>query len=173
MNDLRERVRAGQTGALENILNAIPGYGGYRDKQLRRDADRLLREYIARELAQQSRKLPQLQRQLIERGQLRLVDDLERVVRGLQTLGDQVRTVAGGYAGFFDAVKVREAELDRLYEFDQALLADISRLSEGIAALETAIASQAGIAEAIRDLSEAVDRLGDYWRGRREVVLQI
>lgn len=173
MNDLRERVQAGQTGALESVLNAIPGYGGYRDKQLRRDADRLLREHIARELAQQGRKLPELQRRLIEAGQLRLVDDLERVVRRLQTLGDQVRTAASGYAGFFDAVKVREVELDRLYEFDQALLAEIPPLSEGLAALETTISSQVGIVEAIRDLGEAVDRLADYWRGRGEVVLQI
>lgn len=173
MNDLRERVEAGQTGALENILNAIPGYGGYRDKQLRRDADRLLREHIVRELAQQGRKLPELQRRLIEAGQLGLVDDLERVARRLQTLGDQVRTAAGGYAGFFDAVKVRAAELDRLYEFDQALVAETPHLSEGIATLETAISSQTGIAEAIRDLSESVGRLADYWRGRREAVLQI
>jgi HAMP domain-containing protein len=173
MDDLRERTRAGQTGTLEKILNAIPGYGGYRDKQLRRDADRLLREHIATELAEQGRNLPGLQRQLIDAGQLRLVDDLERVSRGLQTLGDQVRTAARGYSGFFDAVKVREAELDALYEFDQELLAEISHLSEGISALETAISAQAGIAEGIRDLAEAVDRLADYWRRRREAVLQI
>ena len=173
MNDLRERVQAGQTGALESILNAIPGYGGYRDKQLRRDADRLLRDHIASELAQQGRKLPELQRRLIDAGQLSLVDDLERVDRRLLTLADQVRTAAGGYAGFFDALKVREAELDRLYEFDQALLGEIPRLEEGIAALETTLSSQVGVAEAIRDLGETVDRLGDYWRGRREIVLQI
>jgi len=173
MDDLRERVRAGQTGTLAGILNAMPGYGGYRDKQLRRDADRLLREHIAGELAQQGRQFPELQRQLIEAGQLHQVDDLERVDRRLQTLGDQVRTAARGYAGFFDAVKVREAELDRLYEFDQALLAEISHLSEGLSALQTAIGSQTGIAEAIRDLGEAVDRLADYWRRRREALLEI
>jgi len=173
MDDMRERVRAGQTGVLENILNAIPGYGGYRDKQLRRDADRLLREHIVRELTQQLRKIPALQRRMIEAGQLHLVDDLERVARRLQTLGDQVRTAASGYAGFFDAVKIREAELDRLYEFDQALVTEIPRLSESIAALETAISSQAGVAEAIRDLGEEVDRLAEYWRGRREVVVQM
>ena len=110
---------------------------------------------------------------MIEAGQLHLVDDLERVARRLQTLGDQVRTAASGYAGFFDAVKVREAELDRLYEFDQALVTEIPRLSESIAALETAISSQAGVAEAIRDLGEEVDRLAEYWRGRREVVVQM
>ena len=173
MNDLRERVQAGQTGALESVLNAIPGYGGYRDKQLRRDADRLLREHIASELSEQGRRLPELQRRLIEAGQLGVVDDLERVSRRLQTLGDQVRTAARGYAGFFDAVKVREAELDRLYEFDQALLVEIPHLSEVLVALDTAMSSQAGIAEAIRDLGEAVDRLADYWRRRREAVLQV
>ena len=173
MRDLRQRVQDGQTGALEGILNAIPGYGGYRDKQLRRDADRLLREHIARELTQQGRRLHELQRQLIEAGQLRLVDDLERVGRRLQTLTDRLRTAAGGYAGFFDAVKSREEELDELYEFDQALLNEISGMSAGIIALGTAISSQTGIMEAIRDLGEEVDRLADYWRKRRETALQI
>ena len=173
MNDLRDRIQAGQTGALAGILNAIPGYGGYRDKQLRRDADRLLREHIARELTQQSGELPDLQRRLIDAGQLHLVDDLERVARRLRTLADQVRTAARGYAGFFDAIKVREAQLDGLYEFDQALLDEIPHLSGSITALEAAIDSQVGAAEAIRDLAEAADRLADTWRDRREVVLQI
>lgn len=173
MNDLRERVRAGQTGALESILNAVPGYGGYRDKQLRRDADRLLRDHIAGRLALQGTKLSELQRRLIDAGQLPLLDDLERVARRLQTLADEVRAAAGGYAGFFDAVKVREAELDRLYEFDQALLAEIPRLEEGIAALQMTLSSKVGTGEAIRDLGEGVDRLADYWRARREVVLQV
>jgi hypothetical protein len=172
MDDLRERVQSGQTGLLTSILNAIPGYGGYRDKQFRRDADRLLREHITAELSQQGRKFADLQRQLIEAGQLRLVDDLERVARRLQTLGDQVRTAARGYAGFFDAIKIRDEELDRLYEFDEALLSEIPHIGEALSSLEIAMASQAGIIEAIRDVSDTVDRLADYWRRRREAVLQ-
>jgi len=173
MDDLRRRIRGGQTGAMESILNALPGYGGYRDKQLRRDADRMLREHIVEELARQGRRLSELQRQLVDSGRLRLLDDVERVAQRLQTLGDQVRTAGGGYAGFFDAVKIREAELDRLYEFDQALLAEISRLDEGITALQSTVSAQAGVVEAIRDLGEEVERLATYWRQRRETVLQI
>jgi hypothetical protein len=172
MDDLRDRVQSGQTGTLAGILNAIPGYGGYRDKQLRRDADRLLREHIVIELSEQSRKFAGLQRDLIDAGQLRLVDDLERVARRLEALTDRIRHAARGYAGFFDAVQIREEELSRLYEFDETLLAEIPHIGEGLSELGTSMSSQAGVAEAIRDLGEAVDRLADYWRRRREVVLQ-
>jgi hypothetical protein len=172
VKDIRQTIRSGQTGVLEGILNAIPGYGGYRDKQLRRDADRLLREHIVEELGQHVRELSELQRRLIETQQLQLVDDLERVARQLQAVRDQVRTAAGGYAGFFDAVKIREAELDKLYEYDQALLDEMPHLHEGIGALATAINSRAGVEEVIRDLGEDVDRLTDYWRRRRDTALE-
>lgn len=172
MKDLRQSIRSGERGVLESILDAIPGYGGYRDKQLRRDADRLLREHIAEELGQQLRRLSELQRRLVETQQLQLTDDLERVARRLQTVRDQVRTAPSGYAGFFDVVKIREAELDRLYEYDRALLDEMSRLHEGVTALGTTIESRTGVEEAIRHLGEDVDHLADYWRRREDVVLQ-
>ena len=40
----------------------------------------------------------------------------------LQTLIDKVKTAAQGYAGFFDAVKVKEDELDTLYELDNNMM---------------------------------------------------
>ena len=41
-----DKARAGQN-VLEQIANAIPGFKGYREKELRRDADRLEREHLA------------------------------------------------------------------------------------------------------------------------------
>ena len=44
-----DKARAGQ-GFLEQIANAIPGFKGYREKELRRDADRIEREHLAGQL---------------------------------------------------------------------------------------------------------------------------
>ena len=49
MDPILDKARAGQN-ALEQIANAIPGFQGYREKELRRDADRLQREYLASRL---------------------------------------------------------------------------------------------------------------------------
>jgi len=49
-------ARAGQN-VLEKLMNAIPGFKGYRDKELRRDADKLLRESLAARLDEGKKSL--------------------------------------------------------------------------------------------------------------------
>ena len=45
--DLLGKARS-QQNLLERIANRIPGFRGYREKELRRDAARLQREHLAR-----------------------------------------------------------------------------------------------------------------------------
>ena len=51
MDRIHEAARAGQN-FLERIMNALPGFKGYREKELRRDADRILRDHLAARLDQ-------------------------------------------------------------------------------------------------------------------------
>ncbi len=62
---------------------------------------------------------------------------MERVVGRLQLLIDRVKTAAYGYAPFFDVKRVKEDDLDRLAQFDQALVEEVARLDEAIGNLET------------------------------------
>jgi hypothetical protein len=59
----------------------------------------------------------------------------------LNLLIDHLRTGATGYAGLFDAVKVKEPELDRVYQFDTALGAGVRKL-KGIIDQISTMASQ-------------------------------
>ena len=49
MDPLLDKARAGQN-ALERLMNSVPGFKGYRERDLRRDADRLQREHLASRL---------------------------------------------------------------------------------------------------------------------------
>jgi len=128
--------------------------------------------HLARQLEEQWRRLPDLQKQLIGAGQLELVDDLEGAVMGLQTIVDRLKTASYGYAGFFDAVKVKEEQLDALYRFDEALLNEVPKVAEGIDRVATAIAAQKGMAEAIAELAATVRKIGETLHRRQDVMLQ-
>lgn len=45
--EVKERVTASRN-ALERVMGVIPGYHGYKEKEIRREADKLLRIHLAR-----------------------------------------------------------------------------------------------------------------------------
>ena len=116
-----EKAKA-QMGGIEKAISGLPGIKGYREKEMRRDADKQLRDALARRLESRRRKLTALQSDLLVSGGLLWLDDVERVVGRLQLFIDRIKTASYGYAPLFALNKVKEADLDRLLQFDQSLL---------------------------------------------------
>jgi hypothetical protein len=116
-----DKARAGQN-FLEQIVNAIPGFKGYQEKDLRRDADRLEREHVAARLEQCKKPLNDTAAALSRSGGLDAINSVETVRKRLDKVVARVRYADRGYAGFFDTIKVDEAALARVYEFDLSLI---------------------------------------------------
>ncbi|MBC7249183.1 MAG: hypothetical protein H5T62_02780 [Anaerolineae bacterium] len=169
--DLRQKVTEAM-GGLESLVAKIPGYSGYKEKETRREADKLLREQLVRAFDEQRRHLLELQKQLVSSGQIALLDDMDSAAVKLQTLIDRIRTASYGYAGFFDAVKVKEEQLDALYEFDNALVEQVSNVEAAIERVASALAAQEGLAEAIGDLTAVVRDINDLFSRRQDVILE-
>jgi hypothetical protein len=169
--DLRETVNAG-LGGLESLAKKIPGYKGYKDKELRREADKLLRTQIAGKLDDQRRELSEVQNQLVSQAQIEYLDDLERAVMKLQRLIDRIRTASYGYAGLFDAVKVKEDQLDALYEFDNKMFDFVGQIASDVDQVTSAIAAKEAIGETIAKLVETVDQANITFGHREEAILQ-
>jgi hypothetical protein len=166
--DMREVVSGGMSD-LEKLAAKIPGYSGYKEKEVRREADKLLRDHVYRVLTEQRRRIEDIQANL-GLGQIEEVEKLGRARRRLQTLADTVHTASYGYAGLFDAVKVQEEQLDALYTFDNNLLAQSDSIGEAVDALLAAVDRGEGVSSAIRDLTETVTRLQDTYNRRRDVI---
>jgi len=98
MDDILGKVE-GQRNALEKLIDAIPGWGGYQKRERRRDADKLLRETLVTKLGEQRRRLDTAQKKLLSHGRLDLVDDLESAVTQLKTFTDRIRLPATGMPG--------------------------------------------------------------------------
>ena len=157
-------------GGLESLISKIPGYHGYKEKENRRAADKLLRDQLVGQLDGQRRRLAELQRNLLDGGGLLMVDDLDRAVTKVQKLADKIRTASYGYAGIFDAVKVKEEELDALYTFDEGMLEHLSAIQTAIDALATVMDASGDVKTAIRSVVSAADKAETTWRQRESVI---
>jgi hypothetical protein len=165
----RQRIEDSR-GGLESLVSKIPGYHGYKEKENRRAADKLLRDQLTKQLDEQRRRLAELQRNLLDGGGLLMVDDLDRAVTKVQKLADKIRTASYGYAGIFDAVKVKEEQLDALYTFDEGMLQQVASVQTAIDALATAIDSNGDVKSAIRTVVSAAEQAENTWRQRESAI---
>jgi hypothetical protein len=117
-----------EKNALEKLADAIPGLKGYRDKEARRDTDKRLRDYIAGRIDGVRKSIDDTKRTQVEEGKLDGLAEIDRLSQKLRKSADSIRHASYGYSGFFDQVKIREAELDRIYQYDLSLISDIEAL---------------------------------------------
>ncbi|NPA27115.1 MAG: hypothetical protein GXO36_05920 [Chloroflexi bacterium] len=157
---------------VERIAQRVPGYAGYKAREKRREADKLLREKIAQRLREQVQRLTELQQQLLRTGGLRWLDDLETAVVRIQAAADKIRNAAYGYAGLFDAVKINQAQLERLYRFDLDLLEHVDRIAQAIDALQAAIGTP-DLGAAIAEVQRRAQELLTTFRHREDVLLHV
>ncbi len=113
-----------ERGILEKIMNYIPFYRGYKEKELRRDSDRLVRADVVNRLKQAKMML---RRQFADSsliGKLSSEDTfrLETVNQRLERVTQRVDRAVAGYAGMLASIKVREDKLDLVIEHDLGLI---------------------------------------------------
>jgi hypothetical protein len=160
-----DNLRAGQN-VLERIANAIPGFKGYREKELRREADKIQRDHVAARLDECKKALNDIANAATRGGSLDVLNDVETARKRLDKVSARIRFADRGYGGFFDAVKVDEAVLERVYQFDLALVEGVEAVC--IAAGQAASASDVGAA--LRGLIGQIDAL-DASLTQREQIL--
>ena len=168
--DVFGKVQESRTG-LEKLLNIIPGWGGYQERQNRRKADQVMRQTLAEKLAIQRRNLDVAQQELIKHGKIELVDDVGSAVTQLQTFIDRVRLATYGYSGMFDAVRVNQDELEQLYNFDAALFDYVERLNTATSRLREAISIGEGLEETIRIIQDICREANTTFDQREHVLL--
>ena len=174
MVDLRQTVSDHMSG-LESLVAKIPGYKGYKDKEIRREADNLLRQHLAGQLAEQRARAEDVAGHMLTGPGLSQLDAMGTGNTRLQTLIDKVKTAAQGYAGFFDAVRVKEDELDILYEFDSRMLDQVDEIRSALDNLQATIDSDETdkLAPAVRRYVKTVTDASATFDKRRDSIVGI
>lgn len=125
------------TERIEHLLQRIPGYTGYRQKESMRDDDRLLREEIHRDLNQAVESLTAISAKQASERNLSNVSEIEDLVKRLRGLADRVQSASYGYGGIFSDRSVDEHALSQLKSFDEAFQRRAEALKEIIPADES------------------------------------
>jgi chorismate mutase len=171
MSDIFEKV-SGEQDFFKKILSKIPGFKGYIERGNRRMSDKLLRENVANEFETLYGRISSLQRDLISQGGIAYVDDLEAAAIKLRQFIDRVKTASYGYAGLFDAIKIKEDKLEQVYQYDYALLTLSNQVSAAIDNVETSIGTE-GLDAAIRNLVSVSQQCVDAFNKRSEVMKDV
>jgi len=148
-----------QRNWLEKLSDKIPGYAGYVAKERRRDVDKLHREHLAERLRLAKQPLNDLMRELSSSGRLFEVGPVDRVLKKLDQVENRVRFASYGYAGFFDAVKIEEPQLERIYRFDLALVEKVEAFERQARELSSRGSTADGLKAAASELERAADDL--------------
>ena len=136
---------------LERIAARIPGIKGYLDRELRREVDKMQRDWLAEQVDRARGRLNGKIRDWTRGGGLAGLDLAATTEKALDRFANRIRHADYGYTGFFDAVKIREPELDALYAFDLGLMDTVEDLAARVEALPATPEEPA-----LRELLEAV-----------------
>ncbi len=152
-------ARMGGTRFLENLAYLVPGYRGYKEKELRREEDARLRGRVLAKL--------QIVRTLLEDRIARLTEQsldagaehLDRRLRRTEGIADAVRYAPYGFSGFFDAAQVREETLERLLETDLLLFQDLDDAVERLRGAPFPPRTRSALQTYLDDVDADLDRV--------------
>ena len=153
---------------LERLGEKIPGFRGYQNRELRREVDKMQREHLASEMRRLKIAVRDGARAYTDAGKIGVLHRFDRLDRRLGGLSQAVRFADYGASGLFDVVKVYEAELERLYQFDLSVIDDLEGVGAGIAALPSPGQGDAGAA--LEAVLASLGALEEKWDQRGEVI---
>lgn len=148
------------------IALQVPEYVGYQAKERRRDADKLVRRQLAGKYDEQRTRLSRISRQ----APLDYVVELENLDQKIQRLIARLNTAPGGYAGWFDAAQIVEADLDQLTEFDAELAQGVPQLKAALDNVAVAVKARNTVDDGIGACADLLDTLNAQFDQREQFV---
>jgi len=173
-NDVYSDVK-GQMRLSERIAAFIPGFHGYKEKELRRESDRLIRNHLYLKLSTAKTDLREVSQKLADRRYFDVLPDMDRLLAKMDRVVEKVNHASYGYSGFFDAVKIKEENLDRMIDFDNQLLDGIDALATEIDAFKADLAGgvTGNLKTRVQNVTDKLEGLEDTFDKRGEVILGV
>jgi len=108
-------------GLLEKIELLVPGFRGYKQKELIREDDALIRRKIASILDESRHSLEQFLI-YVKRKDIDLALRLDDLRLELMKVSQMIRHAPYGYASLYNRVRIKEEELQQILEHDYRLI---------------------------------------------------
>jgi predicted transcriptional regulator len=172
-SDILKIVEKNRT-LFEKILAVFPGYRGYKQKELLRETDKLVRDVVWRNMKENSDRVRTLYREALSIfGLSQEVRQLERLSMRGDTIAEKIRHAEYGYAPFMNIIKVDENALIKLIEFDAGLADSIQELKEKIKKVEEDLSVNKLLSENIKKIDDTLKMIEDVFDKRSETLVGI
>lgn len=159
----------------ERILAALPGFRGYKEKELRRESDKLIRNHLYGKLQKARSDLKEVFQKLSQERRQEVLIDMDQLVTKYDRVAEKINHASYGYAGFFNILKIEEEKLDKMIEFDTQLIDEVETVATTASAFKKEIGKR-GFEKAkdhIQKVTEALETLEDTFDQRGEIVLGV
>jgi len=158
----------------EKILAEIPGFRGYKERELRRESDKLVRDAVFQRLREARNDLREVFQILSDQKFHEVMVKMDRLIMRFDRVTQKVNHATYGYSGFFDIVKIDEAKLDRMLAFDSGLVDYATVLVDKSKALKKEVMDNKfeAVIEKMKDIEESLNSLESMFDARKEVILE-
>lgn len=162
----------GEMRLSERILAELPGFRGYKEKELRRESDKLIRNHIYERLMIARKDLKEAFQKLSDSKMHEVLTDMDRFIMRFDRVAEKINHASYGYAGFFNIVKVDEAKLDKMIEFDNGLLDKVEKTVAEADALKKEAAKQKfeKTRDRLSSLEDMLESLEETFDERDEII---
>jgi len=159
----------------ERIAAALPGFRGYKEKELRRESDKLIRNHLTLKLSKGKDNVRSISQKITDRRYLDLLEDVDRLVAKVDRITEKINHASYGYSGFFDIIKIKEENLDRMIAYDNQLLDSVNTLTDGIDALKAQLLTgdYTNLKDKIQSITDKFELLEDTFDKRQEVIVGV
>jgi len=159
----------------ERIAAALPGFRGYKEKELRRESDKLIRNNLYLKLTKDKDNIKSISQKIADKRYMDVLTDIDRLSAKMDRIAEKVNHASYGYAGFYDIVKIKEENLDRMITFDNQLLDEVNALTSSIEDLKTQLLSNnfANLKDKIQTIADKFELLEDTFDKREQVILGV
>jgi predicted aminopeptidase len=121
-----------ESSTLDVLSKYIPGFGAYRSEQKRRDDDLAVRQFLANRLQECKRDLQAVVVPLVDQGNFAAIQQGEKLRLALDNIQSKLRGAVEGYSSWFETVRVDEAKLKQVIDYDNDLVGVIDRIQHEI-----------------------------------------
>ena len=159
----------------EKIAAALPGFRGYKEKELRRESDKLIRNHIYLKLSKDKDNVRSIAQKIAGKRYLDVLEEVDRINAKMDRITEKVNHASYGYSGFYDAVKIKEENLDSMIAYDNQLLDSVNTLSAEIDGFKAQLLSgdYSNLKDKIQSVVDKFELLEDTFDKRQEIILGV
>ncbi|MCL2134596.1 MAG: hypothetical protein FWH37_03460 [Candidatus Bathyarchaeota archaeon] len=159
----------------ERVVAALPGFKGYREKEMRRESDKLIRNHLYLKLSNIKDNIRGIFQKITDRRYMDVLPDMDRLTAKIDRVTEKINHASYGYSGFFDIIKIKEENLDNMITFDTQIIDYINALTVTVDAFKAQLITNDynNLKEKIQTVTDRLEALEVVFDKRNEVMLGV